>query len=104
MGIEIRQHAPGRDMADFIRVGALTDNPLASMTGVLVVSQLPCFREDLHEPLGRTARRIFFQPMMHLHDFQIEGRTEDFGRLLRQPKERIHSHAVVGREDDWDRR
>ncbi len=46
---------------------------MPAVARVVVVFELAHFRENLGEPLGRAARRVLFQAVMHLDDFEIEA-------------------------------
>ena len=83
--------------------GAFADDPLASMPHVAVVFEVAHFGEDLCQAFGGAARRVFFEPMVHFHHFEVEVRPEDFRRFAGEPEEGVHADAEVGREDNRDR-
>ena len=42
--------------------------------------------------------------MMHLDDFEIEVRAENFRRLAREPEQRVDAGGKIRRPDDGDLR
>ena len=56
--------------------------------------------QNFGERSSRSARRVFFQAVVHLHNFQIELSAKNSCRLFRQPKKRVHADAEVRCEHD----
>ena len=89
--------ANGMD-ADFRR-RAFADDAGATMPRGFFQLQFAHVRQNFRERFCRAAGRVFFQAMMHLDDFQIEIRPENFRRLAREPEQRVDAGGKIGRPD-----
>src|ERR1017187_6814278 len=61
----------------------------------VVQMQLAHVRQNFRERFCGAARRVLFQAMVHLDDFEVEVRAEDFRRLAREPEERVDAGGKI---------
>ena len=81
-------------------VRAFADDARAAVPRGFVQMQLAHVRQNFRQRLGRAAGRVLFQAMVHLDDFEVEVRAEDFRRLAREPEQRVDAGGKIRRPDD----